>query len=136
MVSIAHELHERLAELMARRRLGPAPPNMIDRRPDRIFIGKATKEHRAMGILYGEVRKQHNQMHEEAGLEFGVNPYVPADHFRQHVLMSLLHEMLDWSVSRDYPEQQSGLDVRFDRDWNMFGRFPDRLRNPDRPKKP
>ncbi len=120
ILEIIDDMHSCLSMLMSDEEVGPPPLRLIERQPNAILIGKATREQRAIAILYDEVQDAHEKMHEELGLPMGVHPDVSFDHYRNHVLRPILFEMLKWSVHRAYPDQKTNLAIRFDEEWNMF----------------
>lgn len=126
---ITEEIHTRLSTLMSSEDLG-SPPKLLRKRkgktkPRSVLIGKAVREQQAIAVLYCDVCTAHNQTHKLAKMPFGVNPHVDFEHYRNHVMIPVLFEMLKWSVHRAFPEQKTNLAIRFDRDWNMYA-LPDR----------
>jgi hypothetical protein len=119
---------------MACERFGAPPKRLQHRDPKSVLIGKATKEQQAIALLYNQVQAEHERMHKSEGIPFGVNPNVSFAHYRNHVLRPILFEMLEWSVHRAFPEQNTNLHIRFDREWNMYAVPRPRPRN--RKKKP
>lgn len=119
-LSILAEIHERVARLQASDRLGLPPRHLRVIDDDMVLIGKATKEHKALLLLRNQVYAEHCRMHKASGIPFGVNPDVDTPHYRCHVMMSVLWEMLSWSVFNTYREQKTQLDFRFDTEWNMY----------------
>ncbi|MDB5265883.1 MAG: hypothetical protein JWM39_596 [Parcubacteria group bacterium] len=120
ILAITARLYESLSELLSHKNSAAPPQLLLKRRPDEILIGKATKEQRAIALLYSQVVLSHDRMHVISGEPFGINPYVDFDHFELHVMRPILFEMLKWSVHRAYPEQKTDLSIRFDDDWNMY----------------
>jgi hypothetical protein len=124
ILSITEELQARLSVLLATEDFGQ-PPKMLRRRKGKaksksILIGKANTEQQAIAVLYCQVCKVHNKMHKVANMPFGVNPHVESDHYRNHVMIPLLFEMLQWSIHRTYRDKKTNLDIRFDPEWNMY----------------
>ncbi len=135
---IIEEMHARLSALMSSEDLGP-PPKLMRKpkgktKPKLILIGPATQEQRALAILYSQVYEEHDKAHELAKMPFGNNPHVDFDHFRHHVMMPSLLDMLEWSVHREFPEQETNLNISFDSDWNMYAP-PDRRKQKSKKKK-
>ena len=120
MVVIATYLQVRLEEFVSSKHLRSPPKRMRKRRTDSVFIGKATEEQQALSLFYNQVVTAHGKLHKASGEPFGINPYVDSPHYRLHVLQPLLYEMLQWSVHRAYPEIESSLQIRFDKEWNMY----------------
>ena len=117
---ITEEIHTRLKKLMACKDLGAPPKALRENRPNVVLIGRATKEQQAIALLYNEVNRAHERMHRIEKLPFGINPYVSFDHYRKHVMIPILFEMLMWSVHRAYPQQTTDLSLLFDAKWNMY----------------
>jgi hypothetical protein len=93
---------------------------MREDRPDPIFIGMATKEQQSLALLYNQIEAAHVRIHKAEGIPFGINPYVSFEHYRHHVMLPVLYEMLQWSVFKSYPEKKTNLISRFDAEWNMY----------------
>jgi hypothetical protein len=122
MLVITAELDERLFVLMAREDLVVPEKTLRDfpSAPLSILIGKATREQQALAVLYDQVVSSHKQLHEISGEDFGINPHVSFEHYKNHVMQPIVFEMLKWSVHRTYPEQKTTLAIRFDDEWNMY----------------
>ncbi len=113
-------IHERLSRLMACKDFGSPPKALREDRPKSVLIGTATKEQRAIALLYNQVRAEHMQLHKIGRMPFGVNPHESFSHYQNHVMLPILFEMLEWSVHRAYPEQNTNFAIRFDAGWNMY----------------
>lgn len=114
-------MHLRLARLLACEKYGSVPRALQEREPGSIFVGVATKEQRALALLWNQVEVEHQRMHRMFKMPYGVNPYVPDDHFRNHVMIPVLQEMLMWAIHRANPDKDMELEtLSFDADWNIF----------------
>ncbi len=121
MQLITAEMHERLSRLMSSAEILGAPPKRLqERQSNSVLIGIATNEQKALAILYDQIKTEHESQHEADSLPMGINPYVNFAHFRNHVMIPVLFEMLKWSVHRAYPKQTTNLAIRFDANWNMY----------------
>ncbi len=103
--------------------ISTAPKELLRPHSRAVLLGKASLEQRAIATLYGEICKEHQRMHETDNLPEGINPRVSFAHYRNHVMMPMLSELLIWSAHRDYPdisEKISIIAIRLDTDWNMY----------------
>jgi len=124
ILAITEEIRTRLSTLQASENFD-SPPKILRKRkgktqPKSVLIGKATREQQALAVLYCQVYAVHKKMHKVANMPFGVNPHVESDHYRNHVMIPILFQMLTWSVHRAFPKQKTTLQIRFDPEWNMY----------------
>lgn len=121
ILAITAEMHARLARLLACPRFGHPPGAFRERKPGSVYVGKATHEQQALAILYNQVHAEHWYAHKAHAMPFGVNPRVPPDHFRNHVMIPVLFEMLMWSVHRTNPDKDMQLEsMSIDKNWRIF----------------
>ena len=121
ILAITAEMHARLARLLACPRFGRPPGIFRGRMKGSVYVGKATHEQRALALLYNQVDAEHYRAHITHDMPFGVNPRVPPDHFRNHVMITVLKEMLMWSVHRTNPDKDMTLEtMSIDKDWRIF----------------
>jgi hypothetical protein len=101
-----------------------SPPIQLRLRlPNAVLLGRASKEQQTIATLFGQVSAEHQQMHAAENMPMGINPRVNFDHYRNHVMMLILLELLIWSAHRDYPDISETMSIgaiQIDDDWNMY----------------
>lgn len=121
-LAIIAEVQRRLSKLLIERDFSP-PSQLQGVHPKAILLGKASLEQQAIATLYGQMAVEHERMHEAENLPMGIHPRVNFTHYRNHVAMPLLSELLIWSAHRDYPDISETISIqaiRLDTEWNLY----------------